>query len=111
MSFTNMPSCMEVLRGRRTTLLLESDWTVMPDSPLTDAKKAEWSTHQFYQANSGDYKSYENDLSVSWSNVKQRKEIQERLGIVSEPSVVYREKIVYREKNQKKKPRLNMDDY
>ena len=46
MSFTNMPSCMEVLRGRRTTLLLESDWTVMPDSPLTDAKKAEWSTYR-----------------------------------------------------------------
>lgn len=41
----------------------------------------------------------------------QKKEIQERLGIVSESSVVYREKIVYREKNQKKKPRLNMDDY
>ena len=35
----------------------------------------------------------------------QKKEIQERLGIVSEPSVVYREKIVYREKNKKKKIR------
>ena len=42
-------------------------------------KKAEWSTHQFYQANSNDYVSYENELSVSWTNVKQRQEIQDKL--------------------------------
>ena len=42
-------------------------------------KKAEWSTHQFYQAGSNDYVSYENELSVSWSNIKQRKEIQDKL--------------------------------
>ena len=42
-------------------------------------KKAEWSMHRFYDAGSNDYKSYENELSVSWSNVKQRKEIQDKL--------------------------------
>ena len=42
-------------------------------------KKAEWSTHQFYQSKSNDYVSYENELSVSWSNIRQRKEIQNKL--------------------------------
>ena len=42
-------------------------------------KKAEWSTHQFYQAGTDSHVSYENELSVSWSNVKQRKEIQDKL--------------------------------
>ena len=42
-------------------------------------KKAEWKTHQFYQSGSGDYVSYENELSVSWSNIRQRKEIQDKL--------------------------------
>lgn len=42
-------------------------------------KKAEWSTHQFYQSRTGDYVSYENELSVSWSNIRQRKEIQDKL--------------------------------
>ena len=42
-------------------------------------KKAEWSTHQFYQAGTNDYVSYENELSVSWSNIKQRQEIQDKL--------------------------------
>jgi predicted 2-oxoglutarate/Fe(II)-dependent dioxygenase YbiX len=42
-------------------------------------KKAEWSTHQFYQSGSGNYVSYENELSVSWSNIRQRKEIQDKL--------------------------------
>ena len=42
-------------------------------------KKAEWHTHQFYQSTSNDYVSYENELSVSWSNVKQRQEIQDKL--------------------------------
>ena len=46
---------------------------------VKDLKKAEWSTHQFYQANTNDYVSYENELSVSWSNIKQRQEIQDKL--------------------------------
>ena len=42
----NMPTCMEVLRGRRTMLLEESDWTQFADSPLSDSKKAEWVTYR-----------------------------------------------------------------
>jgi len=34
------------LRSARTQLLWDSDWTQMPDSPLTDAKKSEWSTYR-----------------------------------------------------------------
>ena len=55
---------------------LDSDYC---KKTVKDLKKAEWSTHQFYQADSKDYISYENELSVSWSNVKQRKEIQDKL--------------------------------
>ena len=34
------------LRSARTQLLWDSDWTQMLDSPLTDAKKLEWSTYR-----------------------------------------------------------------
>ena len=34
------------LRMWRDRLLKESDWTQMPDSPLTDSKKTEWSTYR-----------------------------------------------------------------
>ena len=37
---------MEVLRGRRTMLLQESDWTQFADSPLSDSKKAEWAIYR-----------------------------------------------------------------
>jgi len=33
-------------RGQRDLLLTTSDWTQSPDSPLTDAKKAEWATYR-----------------------------------------------------------------
>jgi|13_taG_2_1085334.scaffolds.fasta_scaffold16151_2 hypothetical protein len=33
-------------REYRKILLLESDWTQAADSPLTDAKKAEWATYR-----------------------------------------------------------------
>ena len=42
----NMPTCMEVLRGRRTMLLQQSDWTQFADSPLSDSKKLEWATYR-----------------------------------------------------------------
>lgn len=41
-----MPTCMEILRGRRDMLLKESDWTQMPDSPLSTTKKADWATYR-----------------------------------------------------------------
>lgn len=34
------------VRETRNQLLLESDWTQNADSPLTDAKKAEWATYR-----------------------------------------------------------------
>lgn len=36
----------ETLRAQRKDLLKDSDWTVMPDSPLSDSKKAEWTTYR-----------------------------------------------------------------
>ena len=32
----------DILRVRRKEALQETDWTQVPDSPLTDSKKAEW---------------------------------------------------------------------
>ena len=37
---------LEILRLKSDALLTESDWTQVNDSPLTDAKKAEWSTYR-----------------------------------------------------------------
>ena len=46
---------------------------------IKDLKKAEWSTHQFYQSGSGEHVSYDNELSVSWSEINQKQEIQDKL--------------------------------
>ena len=35
-----------IMRLKRDSLLLQSDWTQMPDSPLSDSKKAEWATYR-----------------------------------------------------------------
>ena len=37
---------LEYLRDMRDDLLQECDWTQMPDSPLSDSKKAEWATYR-----------------------------------------------------------------
>lgn len=34
------------LRMWRNRLLAESDWTQMPDSPLTDSQKTQWATYR-----------------------------------------------------------------
>ena len=34
------------IRGLRDSKLLECDWTVLPDVPLTAEKKAEWETYR-----------------------------------------------------------------
>jgi hypothetical protein len=39
-------NALEILRLKRDALLKESDWTLMPDSPLSDAKKTEWATYR-----------------------------------------------------------------
>jgi len=37
---------LEILRLKRDSLLSESDWTQVNDSPLSDTKKAEWATYR-----------------------------------------------------------------
>lgn len=37
---------LEILRANRDSLLAESDWTQMNDSPLSDPKKLEWITYR-----------------------------------------------------------------
>jgi hypothetical protein len=37
---------LEILRLKRDALLVESDWTQVNDSPLSDTKKAEWATYR-----------------------------------------------------------------
>ena len=39
-------SIWSTVRGQRNTLLNESDWTQVADSPLTNSKKAEWATYR-----------------------------------------------------------------
>ena len=34
------------LRGRRNELIAKSDWTQMPDSPLTDTQKTAWADYR-----------------------------------------------------------------
>ena len=36
----------EALREKRDRRLSDSDWTQMPDCPLSDSKKAEWATYR-----------------------------------------------------------------
>ena len=45
-SITATPFSADTLRGQRASLLSNSDWTVMSDSPLSDSKKAEWVTYR-----------------------------------------------------------------
>lgn len=35
-----------VIRQTRTYLLQQCDWTQLPDSPLTEAKRTEWATYR-----------------------------------------------------------------
>tara|TARA_X000001388_G_C2173687_1_gene100808 strand:+ start:156 stop:374 length:219 start_codon:yes stop_codon:yes gene_type:complete len=37
---------MNELRNVRNKMLSDSDWTVMPDSPLSDSKQTEWKTYR-----------------------------------------------------------------
>ena len=45
-SDTNRPRDLAIVRGGRDELLKSSDWTQAVDSPLSDAKKAEWATYR-----------------------------------------------------------------
>ena len=41
-----MTAEMKKLRETRNKMLGDSDWTVMPDSPLSDSKKDEWKIYR-----------------------------------------------------------------
>ena len=43
---TVLKTTLERLRQRRDPRLKISDWTQMPDSPLSDEKKTEWATYR-----------------------------------------------------------------
>ena len=45
-NYTTLPDTTYMTRQRRNERLKESDWTQMPDSPLSDTKKAEWATYR-----------------------------------------------------------------
>jgi hypothetical protein len=58
---------LDMLREERDRLLLESDYTQMPDSPLSDSKKAEWATYRTQLRNLPS--NYDNDddiTNVTW---------------------------------------------
>ena len=40
------PPTLTLLREKRDFLLSRCDWTQMPDSPLSDTKKAEWAAYR-----------------------------------------------------------------
>ena len=40
------PDIVEYIRSKRANLLSSSDWTQMPDSPLSDSKKQEWAVYR-----------------------------------------------------------------
>ena len=52
-------NALEILRLKRNALLKESDWTLMPDSPLSDFKKTEWA---IYRQSLRDLPSNNNDI-------------------------------------------------
>lgn len=41
-----LKTTLQYLRDKRNARLKTSDWTQMPDSPLTDSKKQEWATYR-----------------------------------------------------------------
>ena len=44
--YTTLPETTYLVREIRDEILKASDWTQMPDSPLSDTKKAEWATYR-----------------------------------------------------------------
>lgn len=40
------PNVVEYIRSKRANLLSSSDWTQMPDSPLSESKRAEWAVYR-----------------------------------------------------------------
>jgi hypothetical protein len=53
----------ENIRNEKNTLLLESDWTQLSDSPLSDEKKVEWQT---YRQELRDITSQQDPFNIIW---------------------------------------------
>jgi len=51
------------IRNQRNILLLESDWTQLSDSPLSDEKKVEWQT---YRQELRDITSQQDPFNIIW---------------------------------------------
>jgi hypothetical protein len=51
------------VRDRRNELLLECDWTQLPDSPLTNLKQTEW---QIYRQALRDITNQSDPFSINW---------------------------------------------
>ncbi len=43
---TRTDNVLEILRSKRDSLLTQSDWTQIPDSPLSSSQKTEWATYR-----------------------------------------------------------------
>ena len=57
------------IREKRNNLLIASDWTQMPDSPLSSTKKTEWATYRQNLRNLiQTIKSHENYVSEANTN-------------------------------------------
>ena len=46
LQLTNEAELRKIIRATRNNLLQECDWTQLPDSPLTEAKRTEWATYR-----------------------------------------------------------------
>jgi hypothetical protein len=53
------------IREKRNRLLLESDWTQLPDSPLSEEKRLEWKT---YRQELRDITNYTSPYEIIWPN-------------------------------------------
>lgn len=53
-------------RAYRDQLLNQSDWTQVPDSPLTDEKKAEWATYRTSLRNLPDHENWPYLEDADW---------------------------------------------
>ena len=55
-----------VVRSQRNNLLASSDWTQMPDSPLTDEVKASWVTYRTALRNLPNHSNWPNLEDSDW---------------------------------------------
>lgn len=56
----------EMNRSLRDSLLTQSDWTQIPDSPLTDAQKTSWATYRTNLRNLPDHANWPNLSDSDW---------------------------------------------